>query len=240
MPSKRKTNKGIAAIVPAAGLGKRFGGGKGKTLHILSGRPIIVRTLEAFEQCELVDKIVLVFREEELVSASRLIMRYGFTKVLKVVAGGRQRQDSVYNGLRALDGHATVVVVHDGARPLIDVSIINASIKALKNCDGVIAAVPVKDTIKEATSGRVSGGVYVRTTPERGLLWAVQTPQTFRLNRLLEVHEKAAAEGYYSTDDAALIERYGGKVRIIMGSYRNIKITTPEDITVAKVLLKAM
>jgi len=228
----------VVAIIPAAGLGKRFGGGKGKTFHSLAGRPIIVRTLEAFQRCGLIDVIVPVFREEELQFAAKLIERFGLTKVRKLAAGGVERQDSVYNGLKALEGKASIVIIHDGARPLIDVSVIEESIRALKNCAGVIAAVPVKDTIKAVTRAGASKNIYVQNTPDRSVLWSVQTPQTFRLKRLLEAYKKAYAEGFYATDDAALMERYGGRVKIVMGSYRNLKITTPEDITVAEALLK--
>lgn len=238
MPSKKKKSDVVTALIPAAGLGKRFGGGKGKTFHSLSGRPIIVRTLEAFQRCRLIDFIVPIFREEELQFAAKLFERYGLTKVRKIVAGGVERQDSVYNGLKALEGQTSIVVIHDGARPLIDVSVIEDAIKALNNCDGVIAAVPVKDTIKAGTRACASKNIYVQSTPDRAFLWSVQTPQTFRLKKLLKAYEKAYTEGFYATDDAALMERYGGRVKIVMGSYRNLKITTPEDITVAGALLK--
>lgn len=238
MQSKKKKSNGVIAIIPAAGLGKRFGGGKGKTFRSLLGLPIVVRTLEAFQRSELIDGIVPVFREEELQFAAGLIERYGLTKVRKIAAGGVERQDSVYNGLKALEGKASIVVIHDGARPLVDVSLIEDSIRALNNCAGVITAVPVKDTIKTATRPGGSKNIYVQGTPDRSILWSVQTPQTFRLNKLLEAYEKAYAEGFYATDDAALIERYGGRVKIVMGSYRNLKITTPEDLMVAETFLK--
>jgi 2-C-methyl-D-erythritol 4-phosphate cytidylyltransferase len=135
------------------------------------------------------------------------------------------------------------VLIHDGVRPLIEADLIRKSMSELKDCEGVVVGVPVKDTIKEVHgSSLMAHGkeeVVVKNTLNRNVLWAIQTPQVFPFEKIKDAYARAAADRYYATDDAALIERYGGKVKIIMGSYRNIKITTPEDIDIAEALLKA-
>ncbi|HEX8949228.1 MAG TPA: 2-C-methyl-D-erythritol 4-phosphate cytidylyltransferase, partial [Dissulfurispiraceae bacterium] len=168
---------------------------------------------------------------------SGLIKSYCISKVTRVVPGGKERQDSVYCGIKALDEAASIVVVHDGARPFADRSMVRGVIDGLRDCDGAVAGVRVKDTIKE--TGGQGAGVVVKTL-ERSALWSVQTPQVFRARTILEAHEKARSEGYYATDDAALVERYGGRIRIVEGSYRNIKVTTPDDIYIAEAILKGM
>jgi 2-C-methyl-D-erythritol 4-phosphate cytidylyltransferase len=138
----------------------------------------------------------------------------------------------VFNGLKALDKNTSAVIIHDGARPLVDSSLIKKSIAELKGFDGIVAGVPVKDTIKEAY------GDVVKKTLDRSALWSIQTPQTFYYVKIIEAHQRAQAESFYATDDAALIEHYGGHIRIIEGSYRNLKITTMEDISIARNYLK--
>lgn len=235
-----KTGKNrTVAVIPAAGLGKRFSHEKKKTFYAISGKPVIIHVLETFQRCDKIDEIIPVFKEDELLFGSELIEQYGITKVKRIVPGGRERQDSVYNGIKVLDENVSVVVIHDGVRPLIETGIIENAITELKNCDGVIVAVPVKDTIKEQSQapGSLTGELSVKRTLDRRVLWSVQTPQVFLRTKIQEAHEKASAEGHYATDDAALIERYGGKVKIVTGSYRNIKITTPEDTAIAEALL---
>jgi 2-C-methyl-D-erythritol 4-phosphate cytidylyltransferase len=231
----------VAAIIPAAGLGKRFGKGNNKALYTLSGKPLLVWVLEAFEGCAEIDEIIPVLKGEDMDTGSALLKQYRISKAQRIVQGGRERQDSVRNGLQALGSDVSVVVIHDGARPLVDGAMVKRTLAALPGCDGAITGVPVKDTIKEAVvshSGGEAKNAVVQKTLDRSILWSIQTPQTFTLRTLRDAHEKAHAEDYYGTDDAALVERYGGVIRIVMGSYRNIKITTPEDICVAEALLR--
>ncbi len=240
----------VVAIVPAAGIGKRFGAGKNKLLYELSGKPLLIWTLEALEGVEEIDEIVPVLQEGDLEYGGVLIRDFRITKVKRVLPGGKERQDSVYCGIRSLEGDNAIVVVHDGARPFIDSDMVRRALEGLDGCDGAIAGVPVKDTIKECkmlppqpplAKGGSRGGkdIIVQKTLERSVLWSVQTPQVFRVRTIREAHERARSEGYYATDDAALVERYGGRIRIVEGSYRNIKVTTPEDIHIAEAILKS-
>jgi 2-C-methyl-D-erythritol 4-phosphate cytidylyltransferase len=239
----------IAAIIPAAGLGRRFVAGENKPLYELLGKPLVVWALQAVQAVVEISEIVLVVKEDDLKVAADLVERYSITKTRRIVPGGAERQDSVYKGLGTLDKDTSIVVIHDGARPLVDSLLIKKSIMALEGVDGVVAAVPVKDTIKEvkgkgpassgakgpSNSGR-EDGLIVQSTLNRNVLWAIQTPQTFHYAKIMEAHRKAHKEGFYATDDAALVERYGGIVGIVQGSYMNLKITTLEDINIAETL----
>ncbi len=235
----------IAAIVPAAGLGRRFGAGENKSLYEFMGKPLVVWALQTLESVDEITEIIPVVKEKDLNTAADLVERYKIAKVRRIVPGGRERQDSVYNGLMALDKETSIVVIHDGARPLVDSLLIKKSISELDTFDGIVAGVPVKDTIKEVKgegqramgNGR-EDGLIVQKTLNRNVLWAVQTPQTFHYAKIREAHGKAHAEGFYGTDDAALIEHYGGRVRIIQGSYLNLKITTLEDVNIAETLYR--
>ncbi len=223
-----------AAIVPAAGLGKRFKGDK--LFTNLADMPVIVWTLKAIESASQVTEIVPVVREDGFDRIKGLIKTHSITKVKDVVIGGAERQDSVYKGLIALSEDVDIVVIHDGARPLIRTELIEASIQTLimGNVDGVVVGVPVKDTVKRVGVG--SQGL-IEETLDRGNLWLAQTPQVFYRQKLIEAFKKAYQEGHYATDDAALMEYYGARVRVLMGSYENIKVTTPEDIIVAKAFI---
>jgi 2-C-methyl-D-erythritol 4-phosphate cytidylyltransferase len=229
----------VIAIVPAAGLGKRFGQGTNKSFQVLGGRPLIIWSLKALQAVEEICEIIPVLKSEDMEIVQRLLEEEDFPKIKRIAAGGKERQDSVYNGLKYMEDKNCIVLIHDGVRPLIRTHLVEELIKqmydAIRNkeeCDGIIPGVPVKDTIKETEDG------FVSKTLKRGSLWAVQTPQVFPYKKILRAYEKAAREGYYATDDAALIERYGGTVKVIMGSYTNIKITTPEDLYIAEALLK--
>lgn len=225
-------NENIVAIVPAAGLGKRLGPGTNKPFHMLFGKPLLVWTLERLESSPEIKEIIPVLKEEDMQSGAEVLEKYSFSKIKRLVRGGAERQDSVYNGLRQLDGRTDIVFIHDGARPFISRNIIKNSIGSIKGFDGVVVGVPVKDTIKEAEDG------VIRRTLPRSPLWAIQTPQVFLYEPLIRAYNKAMEDKFYATDDSALVERLGGKIRIIMGSYENIKITTPEDIVFAECLLK--
>lgn len=234
--------KKVVAIVPAAGLGKRFGQDKNKTFQALLDKPIVIWALEALECVDDIEEVIPVFKKDDMEQGLALIERFRISKVKRVAPGGKERQDSVFNGLNLVGKKANVVLIHDGVRPLIEKSIIEESIKQLKDCDGVIVGVPPKDTIKEAR-GQVSGvrcqgkDIVVKKTLNRNILMAIQTPQVFKYSALMQAYKKAMAEKFYSTDDSAIVEKYGGKVKVIMGSYTNIKVTTPEDLAIAEMLL---
>ncbi len=234
----------VVAIVPSAGIGKRFSKNENKTFFTIFNKPLIIWTLEALHQIDEISEIIPVLRQDDLLFGSELIDKYNLTKVKRISPGGRERQDSVYNALRYLDDNIEVVLIHDGARPFIRGDIAKRAINELSGFDGVVVGVPVKDTIKEAMTQRTEddltyqGEFIVNKTLNRNLLWSIQTPQVFYFKKLMEAYEKAISEGFYATDDSSLIERYGGKVKIIMGSYNNIKITTSDDICIAEAILK--
>lgn len=233
MPPAVVKNK-AAAVVPAAGSGTRFIPGKSKTFFQLLGKPVVIWAIEALSCIEWITEIVPVFKQEEIEFAQELIEKYSLPKVRKIAPGGAERQDSVLSGLRCLPPDTEIVLIHDGARPLLDTSVIERTLQALTGFDGSVASVPIKDTVKEA---REDGEITM--TLKRSTLWAAQTPQMFFYPRLIEAYEKASSEGLHCTDDSALIEKYGGRVSVAMGSYQNIKVTTPEDLAIAEAFLKA-
>jgi len=221
----------VVAIVPAAGMGRRFGDRTNKPLELLNGKPLIIWALETLEAMPEIKEIIPVLKESDMEYGSDLFEEYRISKIRRIAPGGKERQDSVFHGLNLIDDKKCLVLVHDGARPLIEAQIIRGALKQMKDCDGVVIAVPVKDTIKE-----VSGGL-VKKTLRRNSLWAVQTPQIFPCKTLYNAYEKAMKESFYSTDDSALVEKYGGKIKIVAGSYANIKITTAEDMKIAEMTL---
>jgi 2-C-methyl-D-erythritol 4-phosphate cytidylyltransferase len=221
----------VTAIVPAAGLGKRFGEDKNKPFVTLAGKPLLLWALEVLEAMPEIGEIIPVLKDGDMETGAEIIETAGITKARRIAPGGKERQDSIFHGLKLLDNSDGIVLVHDGVRPLIDAETISHAIDQFKDCDGVIVGVPVKDTIKEVD------GREVKRTLNRDALWAVQTPQIFRSDTLVKAYEKAMGEPFYSTDDSALVERYGGRIKIVAGSYQNIKITTPEDLHVAEMFL---
>jgi 2-C-methyl-D-erythritol 4-phosphate cytidylyltransferase len=223
------------ALIPAAGMGKRMGASINKQYLQLAGMPIVARTISLFENAPFIDGIFLVTPADEIpFCREQVVEAHGFRKVLEIVPGGKERQNSVMNGLRALQaraGEQDVVLIHDGVRPLISPELLRQSIDVARDCDGALVAVPAKDTIKTVRDG------IVIATPDRDTLWQAQTPQAFRYGVIFAAHLAAEQEGFMGTDDASLVERRGGAVRIIRGDYRNIKITTPEDIALAEAFL---
>ncbi|MBI5399415.1 2-C-methyl-D-erythritol 4-phosphate cytidylyltransferase [Candidatus Saganbacteria bacterium] len=223
-----------AAIITAAGNGSRMGGPK--QFLDLAGQPILARTINVFEQTELVQEIVLVVNEDDLMRASEFRSR----KLKKVVAGGKERQDSVFNGLQAISSDTDIVAIHDGARPFVTIEIIGQSIAEAAKFGAVVVGVPVVDTIKKVVSSELlvaaSGGV-IKETLDRKELWAVQTPQVFKRAIIMRAYETRKQD--QATDDAMLVEKIGIPVKIIMGSYENIKITTPTDMLMARAILEA-
>lgn len=223
------------AIVPAAGSGSRMNREMAKQYLQLAGRPILVHTLQALESCPGVDGLFVVVPLQDTASVrSEVIDPWNLKKVASVIAGGRERQDSVRAGLDALGRDAEIVIVHDGVRPLISVETVERCIREAAECGAVTVGVPVKDTVKEvAPDGRI-----LRTC-DRSALWLTQTPQAFRRDILERAHREALRDGIRATDDTSLVERLGIAVRMIPGDYRNIKITTPEDLVIAEALLAA-
>lgn len=226
------------ALIPAAGMGKRMGASINKQYLQLDGVPIVARTISVFEQSPLIDAIYLVVPAEEIPYCQKHVVEAcGFGKIAAIVPGGRERQNSVMNGLIAMREYVSdddIVLIHDGVRPLVTENVLRESIKTAGLHDGALVAVPVKDTIKTVRDG------IVYDTPPRESLWQAQTPQSFRFGKIFRAHLSAEADGFSGTDDASLIERSGGEVHIIRGDYRNIKITTPEDLVLAEAFLAAM
>lgn len=226
------------ALIPAAGMGKRMGASINKQYLQLGGLPIVARTVAAFEASELIDSIYLVIPADEIpYCREHVVKAFGFQKVAAIISGGRERQNSVMNGLNAMRENVSdgdVILIHDGVRPLITEKLLLESIQSARIHDGALTAVPVKDTIKTVQDGIITG------TPHRESLWQAQTPQSFRFGTILRAHQSAERDGFLGTDDASLVERTGGKVHIVHGDYRNIKITTPEDLILAEAFLAAM
>jgi len=227
----------VFALIPAAGMGKRMGASINKQYLLLGGRPILAHTLSVFEQSPLITGICLVTPADEIPYCREEVVKAGnFSKVLEIVPGGKERQNSVMNGLLALERHASaddVILIHDGVRPFISHELLQRAIDGARSSDGALVAVPAKDTIKTVRDG------IVIDTPARETLWQAQTPQSFRYGVILEAHLKAARENFVGTDDTSLVERNNGKIRIIQGDYGNIKITTPEDLVLAEAFLAA-
>ncbi|MBJ6801244.1 2-C-methyl-D-erythritol 4-phosphate cytidylyltransferase [Geomonas propionica] len=223
------------ALIPAAGMGKRMGAGSNKQYLMLDGMPILARTVRTFEEADCIDAIYLISPEQEIpFCRSDVVERYGFTKVRAIVPGGQERQHSVYNGLRAIEGIEPddIVLIHDGVRPFVSVQMLEDAAAAARESGASVVAVPVKDTVKVVQEGLVTA------TPPRETLWLAQTPQGFRYGLIRAAHEQAAAAGFLGTDDASLLEWQGQPVRVVQGDYRNIKITTPEDMILAEAFLK--
>jgi 2-C-methyl-D-erythritol 4-phosphate cytidylyltransferase len=221
------------AIILAAGVGKRMGAATNKQLLLLDNKPIIVHTLQVFEDCRTIDGVYLVVNQKDLpVVQEEILETYRFNKVMKLVIGGRLRQDSVRNGLEAIEHPCDIVVIHDGARPFITPSFIEKGIFLMEMFDAIIPAIPVKDTIKV-----VSKEGFVVKTLERDSLWHVQTPQTFKFDLISKAYKDGVTKKLYGYDDATFLEYSGKKVKVIEGSSYNIKITTPEDLIMAKGIL---
>jgi len=224
--------RNLSVIVVAAGRGSRMGTKESKQFLELDGRPLFLRAIEAFGRFGATAEIIVVTGEADVERCRRYIEEADCPLVKTVVAGGKERQHSVHEGLKAVS--CPWVMVHDGVRPFIREPDIEACYDEMRRSGAAVLAVPVKDTIK--TVGK--GGLIV-DTPDRSLLWAIQTPQGFRTEELLRAHERAAAEGFLGTDDSMLIERQGIRVTVARGDYANIKITTPEDLDYAEFLLRA-
>lgn len=225
--------KKVTAILPAAGIGKRMGVGSKKQFLEIHGKPILVHTLEKFHHAIYVDEIILVLQNEWISFVQEEIVGpYGFNRVQKIVPGGAERQDSVYEGLKAVV-QSDVVIVHDAVRPCVRAEKIDELIEKTLEYSAAILAVRPKDTIKQQDENG-----FVARTIDRNTVWNVQTPQAFQYTVLRSAFDAAYAENYYGTDESVLVERLGQSVKIIEGHYDNIKITTPDDLALAERFLK--
>lgn len=224
----------ITALIPAAGMGKRMNAGINKQYLLLGGKPILAHTLQVFQQAPFVEDIYVIIPFDEIDYCRQTVVEaFGFSKVRGVVAGGKERQNSVMNGLNALQQPAPddIILVHDGVRPFVPESVLLEAARTAARCDGALTAVPAKDTIKVVEEGAVTA------TPPRETLWLAQTPQAFRYEILREAYDAAERDGFLGTDDASLVERLGRQIRVVRGDYRNIKITTPEDMILGEAFL---
>ena len=219
----------VGVVVVAAGASHRMGG-VDKVFVPLAGLPLITYSLRAFQEALGIESVVLVLAEAQVQRGAQLVADAKLTKVSAITSGGARRQDSVAAGLRSLDG-CEILMVHDGARPLIDQDVIARGLEAVAETGAASAAVAVTDTIKTAGADMVVSG-----TLDRNSLWSAQTPQVFRADLLAKAHRDVADD---VTDDAAMVEALGGKVKLFLGSYENIKVTTPEDLFLAKAILES-
>jgi len=219
----------FGVVVVAAGKGLRMGTTESKQFLLLDGKPIIVHTLSVFEHITEAACIILVVGEGDLLRCEQIKREYGLSKIHHIIAGGSERQASVLAGLRCLPEGIEWVLVHDGVRPFVTPKQVISCFQQAQQSDAAVLAVPVKDTIKIVDpTGRIE------STPDRGRLWAIQTPQAFRLADLLAAHERALLDEVVGTDDAMLMERIGRNVVVVEGSYANLKITTSEDLAWAE------
>ena len=223
----------VTAIIAAAGQGKRMGREINKVFISLLNRPVLASSVEAILGCPNVDNLIVVVASGEENEAKEILCQMTLSKNWQVVVGGSERQHSIANALAVMPEATNLVVVHDGARPLIESSAVSDVIAAAYSYGAAVMAVPTKDTIKIVNQDEV-----VITTPERSTLWAVQTPQAFNVGIIKEAYAAAARDGFLGTDDAMLVERLGLKVKVVKGHYSNFKITTPEDLVMAEVLMR--
>lgn len=221
--------KKCGAVIVAAGSASRMGG-IDKVMALLGGEPMILRTAKVFQNCDAIQEIVIVTREDLILPISELCK--DLSKVRAVVKGGDSRQASVKLGLSAFSGKMQLAAVHDGARPLVSEAVIDRTVRAAHTYGGAAPVVPVKDTIK------VYEGGFIAATPDRETLRSVQTPQVFDLDILRGALEKAEKDGVALTDDCSAVERMGMKVRLVEGDERNLKVTTPMDLKIAEMLLE--
>jgi 2-C-methyl-D-erythritol 4-phosphate cytidylyltransferase len=222
------------AIIPAGGSGKRMKEKQSKQYLLLDGIPVLVHTLRKFQKSLKVDEIFLIVPGDDIEIARECIVnKFGISKVSRILAGGKERQDSVRNGINALEKHHDIVVIHDAVRPFISEELLLFVIGEASKVQAVTVGVPVKDTVKS-----VDGRGWIAETLNRNNLWLTQTPQAFKRDVIVKAHEEAFRDNYYATDDASLVERTGIAVKMIYGSYDNIKITTKDDIMLAEILIE--
>ena len=222
-----------AAIIPAAGIGKRMGLSMPKQCYELGGKPILAHTLQRIGQAGSIGSIILVVPSDHKDWAERLVQEYQLAKVTQVIAGGEHRQDSVQAGLAALPDNVELVLVHDGVRPFVPLAVIENCLAEAQRSGAAMVAVPVKDTLKAVSSDKI-----IEQTVDRSGVWQAQTPQAAKVSLLKKAYEEAAKQkDFIATDEAALLERINIPVKVVEGSEKNIKITRPEDLILAKAIL---
>ncbi|MDJ0688673.1 MAG: 2-C-methyl-D-erythritol 4-phosphate cytidylyltransferase [Xenococcaceae cyanobacterium MO_188.B32] len=220
-------------LIPAAGMGRRMGSERNKLLLSLENRPLLAWTLLAASASQEIDWIGIIGQSSDFPDFREILIALNLTKPVKLIEGGNTRQKSVYNGLQALPAQARRVLIHDGARCLATSQLFDRCARALQNCQGLIAAIPVKDTIKIVDENKV-----IKDTPKRSNLWAAQTPQGFEVSLLKHCHDRGLKLGWKVTDDAALFEMCKLPVTIVEGEETNLKVTTPVDLAIAEFILR--
>ena len=220
-------------LIPAAGTGRRMGGSRNKLLLTLLGKPLLAWTLQAAEAASQISWIGIMGQPDDFPDFKKIIAKEGLSKPIELIQGGETRQESVYNGLQALPADASRVLIHDGARCLATSDLFNRCSETILNCQGLIAAIPVKDTIKIVDDKGI-----IQNTPEREQLCAAQTPQGFDVELLKYCHDQGRQLGWQVTDDAALFEKCHLTVRVVEGEETNIKVTTPIDLAIAQLILR--
>ncbi|MBI2150978.1 MAG: 2-C-methyl-D-erythritol 4-phosphate cytidylyltransferase [Acidobacteria bacterium] len=222
----------VGAIIAAAGFGRRMKTDRPKQLLELDGRPILLHTIAKFDACAAVDYVIVTAPRESVEEVRGLVASAGFKKPVSVIEGGERRQDSVAMGLERLQPGTTIVAVHDGVRPFVTAQEIDSVVRQAERNGAAILAVPIVDTVKQAERE------FVESTLTREHLVLAQTPQVFRTEILKEAFDRARKDEYYGTDESSLVERLGHPVAIVRGSERNIKITRPNDLTLARAFLE--
>ncbi len=234
MNSNNITEK-VTAIITAAGKGTRMNSRISKQYLEIGGIPVLARTISAFESCSEIDNIIIVVNENDInFCKHEIVEKFNFMKVISLVSGGAERQNSVYKGLCSIREENGVVLIHDGARPFVTNENIVDCINATREYGACGIGVRSKDTIKISDENG-----FVQSTPDRSSLWSIQTPQGFMYDIIKNAHDKAVQNGYMGTDDMVLVEKLGIPVKIVEGSYQNIKITTPEDLIMGESLLSS-
>jgi 2-C-methyl-D-erythritol 4-phosphate cytidylyltransferase len=223
----------VYLLIPAAGMGRRMGSDRNKLLLTLLGKPLLAWTLLAAEAARDISWIGIIGQVADQADFKAILAQMSLSKPVQLIPGGETRQESVYNGLQALPAAAEQVLIHDGARCLATPQLLDRCATVLLDCPGLIAAVPVKDTIKVVNETGI-----IQDTPDRRQLWAAQTPQGFDVLLLKQCHEQGRSLGWEVTDDAALFERCGLPVRIVEGEETNLKVTTPVDLAIAEFILR--
>ncbi len=218
----------VSAIIVAGGKGVRMGAAVRKQYMLLAGRPVVCLTVEVFDACSCIDDIFLVVPPDDLdICAEKWMASLTLHKRIQLVAGGVERQDSVYRGIQAVGHACDVVVIHDAVRPFVSLQMIESCVAEARASGACIIGMPAMETAKQVNSGEIE------RTLDRNTIWMAQTPQAFNLDLIRAAHETARSDRFMGTDDAMLVERLGKKVRILPGSRLNIKITTPEDLALA-------